>query len=164
MIPAFEEGAWCLPDGIHATTLDEIEERFVVAAPFSDQRRIVFDAFKVWYAIVSPHLTGARFWIDGGFVTHKPWAAPSDVDVTVMAKTSDVNALPVEVQDRIFGLLTERTATGKVQPMSGMVDAFLFARGDVDTTVGWINDWKTVLDENRDPIPNMVKGFLEVRP
>lgn len=32
------------------------------------------------------------------------------------------------------------------------------------STVGWINDWKTVLDENRVPIPNMAKGFLEVRP
>jgi hypothetical protein len=34
VIPAFENGAWYLPHGLHAATLDEIDERLAVDAPF----------------------------------------------------------------------------------------------------------------------------------
>lgn len=101
MIPPFEDGTWYLPQGLHAATLEEIDERFVAAAPFTDRRRIVFDAFQLWHGVVSGIVPGARFWVDGGFITHKSWAAPSDVDVTVMLRPDDLNNLPDDEQQRL---------------------------------------------------------------
>lgn len=163
MIPAFEGGAWYLPEGLHAATLDEIEECFVVAAPFTDRRRVVFDAFRLWHGIVTSVLPDARFWVDGGFVTHKPWAAPSDVDVTVMLRPDDLNNLTDDEQQRLAPMFTA-PGPPRYQPMSGLVDAFVCRRGDVDNTLYWREHWSTVLDENRVTVTGTHKGFLEVKP
>lgn len=163
MIPAFENGAWYLPQGVHTATLDEIEERFVVTAPFAARRRVVFEAFSLWHGIITDMLPEARFWIDGGFVTHKPWAAPSDVDVTVMLKPDDLNNLTDDEQQRLTPMFT---VTGPIrqQPMSGLVDAFICLRGDIDKTLYWREHWSTVLDQNRVTLTGTQKGFLEVKP
>lgn len=163
MIPAFEDGAWYLPPGLHAATLDEIEERFVFSAPFADRRRIVFDAFRLWHGIVTSIVPDSRFWVDGGFVTHKPWAAPSDVDVTVMLRPDNLNNLTAEQQQRLDPMFTKHGAT-RQQPMSGLVDAFVCRRGDVDKTLYWREHWSTVLDENRVKLDGTRKGFVEVKP
>jgi hypothetical protein len=162
VIPAIADGSWYLPQGIHAAQLDEVEDRFVTTAPFSDERRIVFDSFLLWHRIVSGLLPTARFWLDGGFVTHKPWAAPSDVDVTVMVRPDELNNLSAAEQ---IELEPQFTVLGppRVRPMSGKVDAFLTVRGDVDSTLYWREHWATVLDENRVKVADAVKGFVEVR-
>ncbi len=162
MIPAFEDGAWYLPQGLHAATLDEIEERFVVDAPFSDRRHIVFDAFRLWHGIITGILPGARFWVDGGFVTHKAWAAPSDVDVTVMLRPDDLNKLTAHEQSRLDPMFT-KNGPPRQRPMSGLVDAFVCVRGDVDKTLYWREHWSTVLDEKRARVIGAQKGFVEVR-
>jgi hypothetical protein len=161
VIPAFDEGAWYLPEGIHATELDEIEQRFVVDAPFPAERARVFAAFRLWMDLIVDMLPDARFWIDGGFVTHKSWAAPSDVDVTFLATPAALNALSPEQGARLQDLLSEK---GKAHPMSGLVDAYLITRGDVAWTLYWRDLWSELLDEERNPVPGTKKGFLEVRP
>lgn len=163
MIPAFEDGAWYLPHGLHAATLDEIEERFVDGAPFSDRRRVMFDAFRLWHGIVTSIVPSARFWVDGGFVTHKPWGVPSDVDVTVMLRRDDLNNLTPGEQAQLDPMFT-KIGPPRQQPMSGLVDAFLCIRGDVDKTLYWREHWSTVLDESRAKIDGTRKGFLEVKP
>ncbi|KAA9151506.1 hypothetical protein F6B41_18020 [Microbacterium lushaniae] len=163
MIPAFEDDAWYLPPGQHAATLDEIEERFVDAAPFTDERRIIFDAFRLWHGIITTVVPSARFWVDGGFVTHKPWAAPSDVDVTVMLRPDDLNNLTPQEQQRLDPMFTKH-GPPRQQPMSGLVDAFVCLRGDVDKTLYWREHWSTVLDESRVKIEGTRKGFVEVKP
>lgn len=163
MIPDIDDGTWYLPHGLHAATLDEIEERFVITAPFSDRRRTVFDAFRLWHEIITGIVPDARFWVDGGFVTHKPWAAPSDVDVTVMLRPDDLNNLTDDEQQRLAPMFTA-PGPPRQQPMSGLVDAFICLRGDVDKTLYWREHWSTVLDQNREKVPGTQKGFVEVRP
>lgn len=163
MIPAFESGANHLPHDIHLATLDEVEDRFVRAAPFSDRRKLVFDAFRVWYGVVSGMLPNARFWVNGGFVTHKEWSAPKDVDVVVLVKQDDLNSLSAEQSETLDSMITAIEPV-RVQPMSGMVDAFVFVRGNVGETVFWRDWWSALSDENKKPIPGAQKGFLEVRP
>lgn len=162
MIPPFEDGTWYLPQGLHTATLEEIDERFVAAAPFIDRRRVVFDAFQLWHGIVSGIVPGARFWVDGGFITHKPWAAPSDVDVTVMLRPDELNNLPDDEQQHLDQMFT-KPGPPRQQPMSGLVDAFLCLRGDVDRTLYWREHWSTVLGENRTKLSGTQKGFVEVR-
>jgi hypothetical protein len=163
VIPAFEGDSWNLPRGLHAATLDEIEKRFVDEAPFADRRRQVFAAFRVWHGVVTSLLPEARFWVDGGFVTHKTWSAPSDVDVTVMVKLEDIRGLVEEQQKRLHPLFTN-PGPPRQQPMSGLVDSFLCLRGDVPKTLYWREHWSRVLDEAREEVPGAVKGFLEVKP
>ncbi|RLP79273.1 hypothetical protein D9V34_15885 [Mycetocola lacteus] len=161
MIPLIPDGEWYLPAGIYRTDLSEIEDRFVKEAPFPDERQRVFEAFKLWIALVRDLLPGARFWINGGFVTHKTWAAPSDVDVMILVKSVDVNALSESEQGRFEQLLTD-TSGPRVQPMSGLVDAFVCFRGDVGDTVYWKELWAEVLDQDRKQIIGRKKGYLEV--
>jgi hypothetical protein len=152
-----------LPKGIHVATLEEIEERFVRDAPFPERRKIVFNAFRLWHEVVSGMLPGAKYWVNGGFVTHKSWAAPNDVDVVVLVKTEDLKALSLD-QERAIELLMTKPGTPRVQPMSGMVDAFICVRGNVERTLHWREFWSTLADENKKPIEGVQKGFLEVRP
>lgn len=163
MIPAFEDDGWYLPPGLHAATLDEIEERFVDNAPFADRRGHVFHAFRLWHEVLTSILPNARFWMDGGFVTHKSWSAPSDVDVTVMVKPEDLRGLSDEQEKRLQSLFTS-PGPPRQQPMSGLVDAFLCLRGDVPKTLYWREHWSTVMDADRNAVPDAVKGFLEVKP
>ena len=163
LIPPFEGEGWYLPAGLHSATLDEIEVRFVQEAPFERRRRDIYAAFRLWHGMVSTILPGARFWVDGGFVTHKSWAAPSDVDVTVLVKPDDLDGLSEEHQQRLESLLT-KPGPSRVQPMSGMVDSFICARGDVDRTLYWREHWSSVVGEERALIPGAEKGFLEVKP
>lgn len=163
MIPVFERGAHYLPPGIHPATLDAIENAFVEGAPYPKQRRIVFDTFRVWFEIVSDILPDARFWINGGFVTHKDWAPPDDVDVVILAKQHDLNSLDSEQQELLASLMTV-TEPVRIQPMSGMVDAFICVRGDIDWTLIWRETWSTLTDRDKEPVQGIQKGFLEVKP
>jgi hypothetical protein len=162
VIPSFENGEHYLPRGIHVATLDEVEERFVISAPFPEHRKIVFDTFRLWHAIVSAILPNAKFWVNGGFVTHKSWAAPKDVDVVILVRQDDLNSLTTEQEIRLESMLT-RVESDRIQPMSGLVDAFVCSRGDIDKTLYWRESWSILSDENKNPIDGKQKGFLEVR-
>ena len=70
-IPAVSGAYAVLPPGRHRATLDEMRSYFVDGAPFPEERRIVFKAFEAWLAQMSALIPSARYWIDGGFVTHK---------------------------------------------------------------------------------------------
>jgi hypothetical protein len=153
-----------LPPGRHRATLDEIEAYFVQAAPFNGERALIFQAFKTWVALVEQILPGSRYWIDGGFVTHKPWNAPSDVDVMILCKEETLNALRPDEQARLQQLLTAPASPGKarVQPMGGLVDGFVTVRGSAGNADYWMEQWSRVKGADGSRILALTKGFLEV--
>ncbi|TWX36241.1 hypothetical protein ES689_12620 [Frigoribacterium sp. ACAM 257] len=152
-----------LPAGRHACTVDELEQHFVVSAPFPDERRQIFDAFRVWARAVGDLLPGARCWVDGGFVTHKTWAAPRDVDVVVFTTAEVLDALPESDQQLLMSMMTQHSSgIARVQPMAGLVDGFLGLRDDADRTIYWRNLWSGVKDVDGSKVDAVQKGFLEV--
>ena len=163
-IPAVEGEEALLPQGRHRTDLDEIEAYFVAAAPFSEERAIVFAAFRTWFTLIGQLIPSARFWIDGGFVTHKPWAAPSDVDVMILCQAEVVDSLTTTEQDRLDQLLTIPASPGRprFQPMGGLVDAFIAYRSSPDDAPYWNAQWSRVKGADGSEVLALSKGFLEV--
>ncbi len=80
-----------------------------------------------------------------------------------MLKPDDLNNLTDDEQQRLTPMFT---VTGPIrqQPLSGLVDAFICLRGDIDKTLYWREHWSTVLDQNRLTLTGTQKGFLEVKP
>lgn len=164
VIPVVSGPEALLPAGRHRTDLDEIEAYFVTGAPhFAAERTLVFAAFRTWVALMEQLLPNSRYWIDGGFVTHKAWAAPSDVDVTIMCQASALDALSADERTRLGGLLTVPAGPGRArfQPMGGLVDAFLVIRSTQDAPY-WHTLWSQVKGEDGSGIPTVSKGYLEV--
>lgn len=151
-----------LPIGRHTVTLDEVYERFVVAAPFRSERQTVWNAFLLWSDLVWALFPDSPMWIDGGFVTHKAWAAPRDVDVAVTVKQSVYNSVMDERwQGQLWTTNNSDDKTKRVQPMGGYVDGFPIIRGLTDRRI-WEHYWSSVADANGDLIPGAVKGYVEV--
>lgn len=149
-----------LPPGRHRATFQDVHDRFVASAPFSQERELVFRALVIWAQRVWSIFPDARLWVDGGFVTHKEWAAPKDVDVTCIVRSSNV----LSVDDATLAtLLTHRGPDGaRVQPMGGLVDGFLACRGVPEDITRWDAQWSRVLDEERREIEGARKGYVEV--
>ncbi|TFC83716.1 hypothetical protein E3T23_01785 [Cryobacterium cheniae] len=164
-IPAVSGDYALLPPGRHSATLAEMETYFVSQAPFSSERELLFQAFKTWLSIVDQLLPSSRYWVDGGFVTHKPWSAPSDVDVMILCKQEAVDALKQEEQTRLEQLFTSAAAgMPRFQPMGGLVDAFLCYRGTNGKADYWMKQWSRVKDSDGNEVLGVEKGFLEVLP
>ncbi|GMA31568.1 DUF6932 family protein [Litorihabitans aurantiacus] len=145
--------------GRHRATLAEVEETFVYRAPFVHERKVLWEAFSVYRSLIGRYLPSVRYWINGGFATHKAWAPPDDIDVCVIAPPADYEAAgPV-----LFDLFTD-TGPPRVQPMSGLVDAFPMPGGLKEDGAYWYDLWSQVrgADGNRDY--SRSKGFLEVMP
>lgn len=162
MIPAMNDDGR-LPVGRWPATLDEVYQRFVVEAPFRDEREKVWAAFRLWCDLVWNLLPDSPMWIDGGFVTHKTWAAPHDVDVAVVTKQSIYNqAIDNRWRGQLWTTNNSSDKTQRVQPMGGYVDGFPVIRGLHDPRI-FEQTWTTVTDQNGDVIKGAVKGYLEVR-
>lgn len=78
-----------LPVGRHPATLNEVCETFVEQAPFRPRRELIFRALTLYIDLVSAEFSTCRYWIDGGFVTHKPWEPPEDADVRVVVPQAE---------------------------------------------------------------------------
>lgn len=162
-IPATSGPYGLLPEGRHPCTMSEVEQLFVTAAPFAAERGLVFDALSVWVRAVGVLLPGSKCWINGGFVTHKTWAAPEDADVVVFATEAQLAALTDQQQKQLDTLLTQHpSGGGRVQPMGGLVDGFLSVRNEPDNTIYWLHQWGRVRGSDRGEVHDVRKGFLEV--
>lgn len=167
MIPACSGKHATLPPGTHKATLDEIYQAFVVDAPFRPRRELIHQAIVLYSSLVQSAFSSARLWIDGGFVTQKPWAAPEDADIVVVVPMEEYVA---KVNDpRWFPLWTFLNATSsepsrwteKLHPMGGLLDTFLMP--DVEDALGiWDLRWSSVNGPNGELVPGAVKGYLEV--
>lgn len=160
-------GDGLLPPGVHRTAVDQLRERFVDDAPFPKERSRVFGAFEVYTELVWALFPTARLWVNGGFVTHKTWAAPGDIDVAVLAPTADINARYAESLSLwTLGGVSVQTlnlqGVPRIQPMGGLIDGFCVP-DDVPPAVAYWNDlWSRVIDENKAQVPGKMKGFVEV--
>nr|WP_131812162.1 hypothetical protein [Mycobacterium mantenii] len=127
-------------------------------APFRPRRELIFRALTLYIDLVSPQFTTCRYWINGGFVTHKPWAEPEDADVVVVvppeehAKVTHPDFMP---------LLTLESNAGKVHPMGGLIDGFVAMDHPVALST-WELTWSSVRDEQHNVVPGVNKGFVEV--
>lgn len=143
----------------HKATAAEVEATFVHGAPFPERRATIWRAFLAWHALVKPLLPGARVWLDGGFVTYKTWAEPHDVDVVIIA---DLSVWVARDQVALWPLLTDNSdPNNRLQPMSGLVDAFAAAAVQPDLAI-WADTWTSVMLPDRTISQDRRKGFVEV--
>lgn len=156
-----------LPPGIHSATLDEIHEVFVVGAPFETERALIFTAMALHMHVSRDRLgAGPVVWVNGGFATHKTWAAPKDVDLAYVVPLA--LALRARQPDMMDLWTNQDVSAGqpmlvsdRVQPMAGLVDAFFIPEMPHSLAV-WQHTWSRVKLEDGTIDPIKEKGFLEV--
>nr|WP_157886188.1 hypothetical protein [Mycobacteroides saopaulense] len=135
-------------------------------APFRPRRELIFRALTLYVDLVSAEFSTCRFWVDGGFVTHKAWEEPEDADIVVVVppsehgKVTSPEFLPLWTMLGVFpdqpGVYSE-----KVHPMGGLIDGFFLP--DVAIILKpWDEKWSSVRDETHTVVPGVRKGYLEV--
>jgi hypothetical protein len=155
-----------LPVGRHAATLDEIHESFVEHAPFRERRELIFRALSLYIDLVSPKFSASRYWIDGGFVTHKKWEEPEDADVLVVVPPEEHGKVISPEFLPFWTLMQTRPVqpsvyADKVHPMGGLIDGFIEPDNPTILRV-WDLRWSSVRDEDHNVVPGVRKGYLEV--
>jgi hypothetical protein len=138
----------------------------VEKAPFRPRRELIFRALTLYIDLVSAEFTTSRFWIDGGFVTHKGWEQPQDADVVVVVPPSEhgkvlaAEFLPLWTLLKVFPT-QPRVYADKVQPMGGLIDGFILPDQPVQLRPFDLL-WSKVRDEHHNEVPGVRKGYLEV--
>ena len=156
--------------GPYVCTLDEVHEQFVTNAPHRAVRERIFEALRLWIDLAEDVFGPGRLWINGGFVTHKPHP-PKDVDIAFLPhvplavdaaiKTGAAFQL-LTVQDLLFSRPAPGGHLQRMQPVGGLVDAFLAdVRVPTDAEI-WFDIWSSVKDLDGEMIVGARKGFLEV--
>ncbi|BBY43238.1 DUF6932 family protein [Mycolicibacterium celeriflavum] len=161
-----------LPVGRHQATFEQVYEAFVENAPFRDDREVIFEALTLYAKIVANLCPGLALWVNGGFITHKSWAAPKDADVVVVvpqAHYPNVCSNPsVWTYITLQGVIVSDPSTGggrigRIQPMAGLIDGFIISDDPTLSDV-WAYRWSLVNDEDGNLLPDTTrKGFLEVK-
>ncbi|MBS1696621.1 MAG: hypothetical protein JST91_30940 [Actinobacteria bacterium] len=127
-------------------------------APFRPRRELIFRALALYVDLVSPQFTACRYWINGGFVTHKPWAEPEDADLVVVVPPGEAAKV---TQPEFLPLLSLPSTAGKVHPMGGLIDSFVAIDHPMALSP-WELTWSSVRDQHHNVVPGVSKGFLEV--
>lgn len=168
MIPPVDPVSGLLPVGIHQADLGEVYDVFVADAPFEEDRRLLFSAMSVYLDIVWKRFKKPRILLNGGFVTHKEWAAPKDADFAIGLENGEFKAM---MSTPNLGLLTlidvsiQRPISiglRTLQPMAGLVDSYAFPKNLKNQVDYWENHWGKVTDSDKKEIPGLRKGYLEV--
>jgi hypothetical protein len=171
-IPATTGPYATLPVGRHQATFDEVYEHFVEKAPFRERRELIYEALRLYAKVVAAEFTDVTLWINGGFVTHKPWAAPNDTDVVSVIPVADYTNMCSNTDClrllTLQGVKVDNPRTiapvPRVQPMAGLIDSFIVPDDPIQTAV-WDHNWSRVTDHNKSLLPpSILKGYLEVKP
>lgn len=150
----------------YLTDMNELRAVFVDGAPaFRDERARICSALELHLDLAREHVgPGTRAWIDGGFITHKTWAAPHDADVALVfqpaVRFATEPVVPLLTLKNVSAV-EPRLAIERLQPMGGLVDAFLVPDQPAHTAV-WHDTWSSVKDANGDIVPGLRKGYVEV--
>lgn len=161
MLPAVQGDLGLLPalDAPHLASLEDVFDLFVSAAPYSKERQELWAVFPIYVRKVRALFPTCRILLDGGFTTHKPWAAPEDIDVSVGVEKVHYEMLQPWERAELFN--TEADGV-KVRAMGGLVDASRFQLGNPDRFVMWHEHWSTVRGQDRNIIEGLRKGYVEV--
>ncbi|OAN29116.1 hypothetical protein A4X17_05950 [Plantibacter sp. H53] len=153
----------------YPATLDEVYDRFVAEAPFAAERERVFTALKLYAELVWDLFPDARLRIDGGFTTHKDWAAPHDADVVVLCPTYTDEQVSQGIEAPLFTflnaegtLLGQRVSIGKAHVMGGLIDGFFVPADVVEVREFFEDYWSAVTDRDKQVVPGLRKGYVEV--
>ncbi|MFF9885787.1 DUF6932 family protein [Streptomyces eurythermus] len=168
LIPPLTPGGM-LPVGRHPATLEEIHDVFVANAPHAGHRQRLYSALELYVGLVRDLLPRATLWVDGGFCTHKP-TPPKDIDLVLFASRRLVQHFDQEEWTRMSQLLTLQNLTaqapptmaGRIQPMGGLIDAFLAEEGNPDDVALWDHNWSLVRGDDGKIVEGERKGYLEV--
>ncbi|MEU6387020.1 hypothetical protein ABZ847_26070 [Streptomyces bauhiniae] len=168
LIPPLTPGGM-LPVGRHPATLEEVRDTFVVRAPHAGRRQRLYSALELYVELVRDLLPRATLWVDGGFCTHKP-TPPKDIDLVLFASRRLVQHFDQEEWTRMNQLLTLQNLTaqspptlaGRIQPMGGLIDAFLAEEGNQADIDLWDHNWSLVKGDDGKIIEGERKGYLEV--
>jgi hypothetical protein len=169
MIPDIGDNG-LLPLGRHSATLDEIRLMFVDRAPFSSERRVALDGLMLHLSLMKQIFSSGSAWINGGFVTHKTWSAPKDIDVAYLLSGAAIGALDADTSTRLASLLTLQGVSSaaptlkvlRVQPMGGLLDVFFIDEEQSDQLAYWDRQWCTVMGEDGVAVDGLRKGYVEV--
>lgn len=151
-----------LPPGSHPATLDQIETRFVIEAPFAKQREEIFSAYRLWQNQLASIFPEFLIWLDGSFVTHKSWEAPKDIDAYVIVANEHLQSISSEQMTKLDSLRTRKIGGQRIQPFGGLVDSFIFPVSERKQHNSFFNLWSMVKDPSGNTAENIIKGFLEV--
>lgn len=171
MLPGLVGPYGVLPVGVHRATMAEVKDLFVDRAPEDTRRRRrwIFEALELHVSVVRKALRGEEVtvWVDGGFVTHKPWT-PEDVDVLYLTTFDGLtncggeSDLPLWTLSKVraeFG--PRQVQTGKLHPMAGLLDGY----ADKDNGANrerWNRRFSRFKRQDGTADPVVTKGFLEV--
>lgn len=158
----------------YQATFDELEQVFVRDAPYSEERALRFSLLRQHAAIVKKVVgeTSGRLWINGGFLTHKAWRRPSDIDVVyfvprdLLGKLSGSRGLSLWTLSKVGAKLgggddAQEVDAERLLPMGGFVDAYL-APDSVATRNIWARQWSSIKGEDGSILVDKYKGFVEV--
>jgi hypothetical protein len=101
VIPAFRADRH-LPNGVHETTPNEVEQRLVQVFPGSVTRADLFRGWRRRRGDVAAIAEFAMEWVDGSFVSLKQ--DPADVDVVTVTDGAVLDALDVATRQRYLDL------------------------------------------------------------
>ena len=154
----------------YPASLSDVHQRFVREAPFPSERQRVFDALALYASLVWERLPSAKLRIDGGFVTHKAWAAPADADVVVVLdENCTEDGLDAALEAPLFTVLSMTgTVTGvrvslpKAHVMGGLIDAFPTHSTAPASLAFWHDFWSKVTGQDKTELPGVRKGYVEV--
>lgn len=130
---------------------------------------MIYDALRLYAKVIDKVFSNVTLWIDGGFVTHKSWA-PKDADVVAVVPISDYTNMCsstdclryLTLQGVMVKLPQTSAPVSRVQPMAGLIDGFVAPDDPVQLAV-WDLTWSTVTDQNKNVVPGVQKGYLEVK-
>lgn len=148
-------------DTPHVASLEEVFELFVVGAPYAQERKTLWEVFPAYVRNLRACFPTCRILLDGGFTTHKRWAAPEDIDVSVGVDPAHYNALQDWQQEELFNTASKNG--GKVRVMGGIIDASRFSLASSERFAHWHEQWSSVRAPDRSIIEGLRKGYVEVQ-
>lgn len=176
-LPALQGYPPALPesDKPWAATMDDVRSVFVDQGPESQRsaRDLRLRALELHAEVVGKLFHGdpIRMWVNGGFLTHKDWRSPADVDVVYLVppeqigKATKHRALPLWTLSKASGIIGGEGGAdfndATIKPGFGFVDAYIAA----DTPLMrkyWSLQWSTVKGPDGNIIDGRRKGFVEV--
>jgi hypothetical protein len=172
VLPAVNVVTGLLPesDEPYSVTLEEIHATFVAGAPhFRDERQLVFDALCLYARLIWAIVPRASLRVDGGFITHKAWAPPADVDIAVVMNGVTQDQLDRALEAPLFTLLSvsgevvgSRVSLAKSHVMGGLVDAFPILPNLPVADEFFRELWSSVTDADKKVVAGLKKGYVEV--